>query len=110
MPNYTYKGPVRDNLAAKKKLGYKGWMIPISDLRGAIDACLRDLDPDDEEYQHVVFSVHKKPPNPDKENQQEQPESLYILGVVKEDTAAPTTAKSERPPGEFDDFPPWPPG
>ena len=100
---YSYIGPVGDNLKKKKKQGRKGWMVPIEDLEAAISV-YRNVPNDEEDevggkYNYVVFSVN----GPD----------LCILGVNKEEVDNPATkssSNSPRDPGEFNQFPPWPPG
>ncbi len=103
-PKHLYLGPVGDNLEKKKKQRREGWMVPIEDLKAAI-ALYENApnDPEDDvggEYDYIVFSVNR---NDGK---------LYILGVNKfkeDDPAAKSSSNSPRDPGEFDDFPPWPP-
>jgi hypothetical protein len=101
---YRYLGPVGDNLKKKKEQGRTGWCIPIDELKAAIE--VYENAPTDEEddsreefdFSCVVFSINSK------DNE------LYILGVNKEkidDESSP--ANSPRDPGEFNQFPPWPP-
>lgn len=96
---YRYTGPVGDNLEEKKKQGRMGWRVPIVDLEETIKLYRAGNDPKDElrqEFDYVVFSINGP--------------KLSILGVNKEDAStAETPANSPRPPGEFDEFPPWPP-
>ena len=98
-------GPVQVHLDRWAEAGRKGWSVAISELEETIQAYKEDPTAPD----YVVFWIKGK--------------NLYILGPTRveevrdsieaaqsQDEPGILASTQPKDPGEFDQFPPWPPG